>query len=124
MYWTGGVTPLFYSVRGRNYQKGIEYMVDLAGFEEMKNKRYMMWHRGTVYYNVDFHKAFIEEAIPRFARAGMLNVLPEPWVPDAAARPLDMLKFLRMVVSVNSAPGMGFLKFQDAIRYWIDNRVA
>ena len=123
MYWTGGVTPLFYSVRGRNYQKGIEFMVNLAGFENLKKQRYMMWHRGVVYYNVDYHKQFAQDAIPKFAREPFLNVLPESWVPESASRPLDLKKFLRTFVSMNAAPGMGYVNFQDAIREFIDTRV-
>src|SRR5215207_3800450 len=46
-YWTGGISPLFYSVRVRHYRKSIEYFLDLCGFHELEGQPYFKYHRGT-----------------------------------------------------------------------------
>lgn len=113
MVWTGGITPLFYSVRGRHYNRGIDYMADLAGLKELTGKRYYKYYKGTIYYNTDFHRAFTE-AMPRFARTSMLEALPKSWVAPTMERPLDILKYIRFFAGVNGSHRSGF-------RTWIDS---
>ena len=69
-YWTGGISPLFYSVRVRHYRKSIEYFLDLCGFDELKGVPYFKYHRGTAYWNCNFQKGFAERIVPRALRAG------------------------------------------------------
>ncbi|WP_221796169.1 PEP/pyruvate-binding domain-containing protein [Aquisediminimonas sediminicola] len=123
MYWTGGITPLFYAVRGRHYRKGLQYVLESAGLNELEKSRFMKYHRGTIYYNVDYHQQFMQLALPRYARGSVADLLPDSWVKETMNRPLDMGKYLRMLLHVNSSPRVSFFNWQDTCRDWIDNRV-
>ena len=102
-YWTGGISPLFYSVRVRHYRKSIEYFLDLCGFDELKGVPYFKYHRGTAYWNCNFQKGFAERIVPRALRAGAVDTVPQAWQEDVLTRPLDFAKYVRMLVSVSSS---------------------
>ncbi|MGE3600078.1 MAG: PEP/pyruvate-binding domain-containing protein [Dehalococcoidia bacterium] len=125
MYWTGGITPLFYSVRGRHFRKGIQFMLDLAGFHQLERVRYFEARGGTVYYNADFHRTFTLWALPKFARsAAMIDILPDAWIPEVAAAPVKLWKYLCMLVRVNSSSDASFFNWQRTMREWIEHRIA
>jgi len=123
-YWTGGISPLHYSVRGRHYRKSLDYMVDLVGFPELKGAPYFRYHRGTVYYNTGFHNEFAASVIPTFARAPYLELVPDSWRAESIKRPLDFPRFLRMLLSVNSSAAHSIFSWKKTQRHWIDERVA
>jgi phosphoenolpyruvate synthase/pyruvate phosphate dikinase len=122
-FWTGGITPLFYSVRGREFFEGMNYMFDLSGFEDLEDTWYFKWSNGTAYYNVDLHRKWAQYAFPRFLRVGALEFIPETMVAEVARQPLDVPKFLRMLAGVNGSRKSAFFKWEKSVRYWIDNKV-
>jgi len=123
-YWTGGISPLHYSVRVRHYRKSLDTMAELTGFPELKGQPHFRWHRGTVYYNCDFHNRFANAVIPGFARGPYLELVPEAWRRESMERPLDFPRFLRMLLSVNASSLHSVFAWKTTQRGWIDGRVA
>lgn len=72
-YWTGGISPLHFSVRVRHYRKSMEYMAEITGFTELKGQPYFRWHRGTVYYNCNFHNGLANGVIPSFVISARID---------------------------------------------------
>ncbi len=122
-YWTGGISPLFYSVRVRHYRKSIEHFLDLCGFEELKGVPYFKYHRGTAYWNCNFQKGFAERIVPRALRAGAVDMVPESWQEDVLTRPLDFAKYVRMLVSVSSSSQHSPQAWKKTQRRFIDDTV-
>ncbi len=122
-YWTGGISPLFYSVRVRHYRKSVEHFLDLCGFEELKGVPYFKYHRGTAYWNCNFQKGFAERIVPRALRAGAVDMVPEAWQEDVLTRPLDFAKYVRMLVSVSSSSQHSPQAWKKTQRGFIDDTV-
>jgi len=115
-YWNGGITPLFYSIRAREPHEGIMRMAELAGFHDLTNKRTYKYKFGTAYYGVEVDEAFQRYALPRAVRAaGAFNV-PENILPKTLSEPLDVVRFLRMMLSVNASPTSAFYNWRRAAR--------
>ena len=122
-YWTGGISPLFYSVRVRHYRKSIEYFLDLCGFDELKGQPYFKYHRGTVYWNANFQKGFTQLVVPPSLRAGALDMVPQTWHEDILSRPLDLFKYVRMLFSLGSSSQHSPLTWTKTQRRFIDDTV-
>jgi len=122
-YWTGGISPLHYSVRNRHYRKSVEYVLDFAGFEDLKGVPFFKYHKGTVYWNCDFQKKFTQLIAPRYARAAGIDMLPTAWREEAQNMPLDFPRYLRMLMTINSSSMHSFSNFIKTQRHWIDDKV-
>lgn len=97
-YWTGGITPLFYSVRARELTESPDrprYWT-LLGFDDLKHRRYFRYHRGTAYYNADVHAAFVTYAFPRFLRSGAVELVPLAWREQVLQQPWGLKRAARM----------------------------
>lgn len=120
-YWTGGITPLFYSIRARESHEGIMRMAELAGFDDLTNKRTYKYRFGTAYYGVEVDEAFQRYALPRPVRpAGAFNV-PEELMGKTLSEPLDVPRFLRMMLSVNASPTSAFHNWRKTAWGFIRN---
>lgn len=123
-YWTGGISPLHFSVRVRHYRKSMEYMAEITGFPELKGQPYFRWHRGTVYYNCNYHNGLANSVIPSYARGPYLETVPESWRQESMRRPLDFPRFIRAVLSVNSSSLHSVFTWKSTQRSYIDGRIA
>jgi phosphoenolpyruvate synthase/pyruvate phosphate dikinase len=122
-YWTGGISPLFYSVRVRHYRKSIEQYLDLAGFEELKGQPYFKYHHGTAYWNCNFQKDFTNLVLPTSIRAGALDMVPQAWQQESLNRPLDFFKYVRMILSLSSSSQHSPHNWKKTQRRFIDGTV-
>lgn len=120
-YWTGGITPLFYSVRARESHIGIMQMCEALGFTDLLNTRTYKYKYGTAYYGVDVDEKIIRYALPRFARAsGAFNV-PDFMLDKTLTEPLDAVRFLKMVGALLVSPKSSFLNWKRSARNFIHN---
>ncbi|GAA4681341.1 PEP/pyruvate-binding domain-containing protein [Gordonia humi] len=118
-YWTGGITPLFYSIRARESHRGIMDMSALAGFRDLLELRTYKYRFGTAYYSVDWDEPFQRYALPRLFRpSGSFNV-PEDMQAATHAEPLDVKRWLRMMASINSSPTSSFYGWKKNARKFI-----
>ncbi|MCZ4650568.1 PEP-utilizing enzyme [Gordonia amicalis] len=118
-YWTGGITPLFYSVRARESHEGIMRMTELAGFRDLVNKRTYKYKFGTAYYSVDWDEPFQRYALPRSVREGGSFNIPEDIRVKTLSEPLDVKRWFRMICSINSSPTSAFYNWKKNARRFI-----
>jgi hypothetical protein len=122
-YWTGGISPLFYSVRVRHYRKSIDSFFELCGFEELTGVPYFKFHGGTVYWNCNFQNGFARLVVPKSIRAGAVDMVPQAWQQDTVERPVDFLKYVRMILAISSSSQHAAHKWKQTQRSWIDGTV-
>ena len=97
---------------------------DARGLEETLDLRWFKWHRATAYYNIAVDLDYTPKLYPQSLRLGTLRYLPESYVPDAAAAPTDVLRFLRAVARINLlSPTDRWDRWHASVRDYIDNRV-
>lgn len=114
-FWTGGITPLFYSVRARECHLGMVKMNERAGFEDLVDIRVFKYKYGTVYWNVDSDEARARYVLPRFARPGATTLVPPEMLDRTLNEPLDVVRWLKAMVSFNSSPILAFHKWKKHV---------
>jgi phosphohistidine swiveling domain-containing protein len=104
-FWTGGVTPLFYSVRARELTASDARLFALYGFPELSSVRRFRYWKGTVLYGCDVERAFYEYVLPRRLRANKLENLPPSWREPASATPFGIERAVRMHARIRLLTG-------------------
>src|SRR3954452_7807091 len=122
-YWTGGISPLFYSVRVRHYRKSIDSFLELSGFEGLTGVPYFKFHRGTVYWNCNFQNEFARLVVPPAIRAGAVDMVPQAWQQETIERPLDFFKYVRMLFALSTSSHHSSNGWKKPQRGWIDGMV-
>jgi pyruvate,water dikinase len=95
--WTGGVTPLFYSIRGRAYTLGYYSLFALCGqkaLTDLKRQRAFRYYKGTIYYNCAMDRGFYANAAFPGSRA-LVNV-PPAWHEELLNAPFSVAAYLKM----------------------------
>jgi pyruvate,water dikinase len=94
-FWTGGVTPLFYSLRGRELRNSDVRLFTLWGFDDLANMRRFKYRRSTVYFSSDADRLYYRYMMPVRLRRYTLDNLPPDWREDARLHPWSLWKWLR-----------------------------
>jgi pyruvate,water dikinase len=101
-FWTGAVTPLFYSLRGRELRNSDERLFTLWGFDDLAAMRRFKYRRNTVYFSSDADLIYYRNVLPVQLRKHSLGNLPPDWRDDAAVAGFDLAKLMRMHARVRA----------------------
>lgn len=124
-YWTGAVSPLFYSVRGRELRNSDERLFTLWGFDDLASVRRFKFYRSTVYFSSDADRLYYQYVLPSRLRGNAMGNLPPAWRDDAAAAPFDVSKAVRMFARIRSLTSdQGPLRGIGSVYDFIDERKA
>jgi len=101
-YWNGAVTPLFYSLRGKEMRNSDERLFTLWGFDDLARMRRYKYRRSTVYFSSDADRIYYRNVLPSRLRQHWLGNLPPDWHEEAAAAPTMIGTLLRMHARVRA----------------------
>ena len=123
-FWTGAITPLFYSIRSAEWARNWDHMEKVYGFTDLSSKPWFRYRRATAYWNISNDEKFLTYVFPQALRASALTVhMPEPLQEAPRKLPFDLTKALRMQASHHIVhPEQGVLKFFDYVYDFINNR--
>ncbi|SHK95920.1 phosphoenolpyruvate synthase [Pseudonocardia thermophila] len=113
-YWTGAVTPLFYSWYAASMTDAHVRVVKEWGYREFANVPRHRYHRGEVYINSEYQKKQVLYTTPPQFRAPMVTYLPQQDQKEAVEAPLNLVKYLKMLARIELITDEGMFK-------WIDN---
>jgi rifampicin phosphotransferase len=99
-YWTGGVTPLMYSLRAREMRNCDIRLFTLWGFDEINDMRRYKYRRSTVYASSDADRVYYRLALPPRLRQYALGNLPPEWREEAKNAKFDVAALVRMYARV------------------------
>ena len=91
-FWTGAITPLFYSIRSREVHDINMHDFELWGFDDLRKMRWLKWHQGTAYYNSNGDRLYDEYLFPGSLRGSTLWKIPPAWREEAAKAPFDVIR--------------------------------
>ena len=113
-WWTGAITPLFWSVRGRWIRDGAAGSYQPYGFGNLAEMRWMKYSRGTMYYNTRVDELMAEYSLPPSLREPMLRRLHPSQLERAMNAPFDLWRALKTYASVEiNHPKMGVNGFAN-----------
>lgn len=114
-YWTGGITPLFYSVRARELRNSDNDLFTLWGFDDLLGMRRFKYRRATAYFSSTADRLYYRYILPPGLRTSSLANLPPAWREEAAKHPFDWVKAARMHWRIRLASkDQGPFRFIDA----------
>jgi pyruvate,water dikinase len=119
--WTGPVTPLFFSIRGRAFHDWALFANPVYGMPELSRSRFMKYYRGTVYWTTEFFDEQVSRLVPAKSRPALLangNPLRQEEVLNAPNSYLALAKVLARVQLLEPKHGVtGWVKVQDNYIY-------
>lgn len=123
MYWTGGISPLFYSCRAYECYLNYSRFATLFGFEDVANVRWHKYRRGTAYFNADAERSWLTQQWPGQLRD--LTNIPPVWHDEFIAKPASKVGLLRLWARVHLLqPEHGVTRWFNTTYDYLDNRTA
>ncbi|HMN70272.1 MAG TPA: PEP/pyruvate-binding domain-containing protein [Rhodoblastus sp.] len=90
-FWSGAVTPLFYTLRAREMRDCDDRTFATWGFDELAKMRRYKYYKGSVYYSCDADRIYFSRVLPPALRKYQLGNLPPSWRPETAAADSGLL---------------------------------
>lgn len=121
-FLTGGITPLFASMRSWECYSNWSRFARIYGFDELTDVHWFKYRRATLYYNADAEKIWQRRMWPAALRD--LTNIPPAWQAEFAQTETSLLDVARMWARLHvSEPKYGLLKWFDTTYAWIDHRI-
>ena len=122
MYWTGGITPLFYSVRGEGCHNAYARLAAVQGLDKCKNRRWVKYRRATAYLNANVEYDSQVDQWPGPLRE--TTHIPPAWRENFAKEKVSMWQLLRLWLRVHTrTPQFGVTRWWKTIYDYFDNRI-
>jgi pyruvate,water dikinase len=119
-WWTGAITPLFWSVRGRWLRDGAAGSYEPFNMGDLAEMRWLKYSRGTVYYNTRMDILMAEYSLPPSLREPILRKLHPSQMEEAMNRPFDLWRTIKIYTNVEklrpTSGVMGFANRRDTLR--------
>ncbi len=123
MYWTGGISPLFYSCRAYECALNYSRFAKLFGFEDLHNVRWHKYRRATAYFNSDAERSWLLQQWPGQLRD--LTNIPPAWQEAFTSAPISKWGLAKMWVRVHALESeLGVTKWFKTTYDYLDNRTA
>jgi len=100
-WWTGAITPLFWSIRGYWIHAAAASSYRPFGIGDLAEMRWMKYHQGTMYYNTRVDALMAEYCLPPSLREPMLRRLHPSQLDEAMNAPFDLGRTLKMFADID-----------------------
>jgi rifampicin phosphotransferase len=123
-YWTGAVTPLFYSVRAQEQTSSYQRSAKLWGADKLATLPQFKYHKAEVYFSVTNQETFLESTCPPMFRAGASGYLPPSRAAAVADTPFSIGNYVKIHARVMGLdPTQGFVRWLDTMDNFMNNHV-
>ena len=123
MVWTGAVTPLFFTTRGRMLFNSHTYTHRLWGLSESSQYRYHKYWKATPYYNTKVERAELSLLPPAMRAMAVDQHIPPPYRSEAQNQPFSYLKCAWQLVRIRAFdPAQGIWKWVDVMRGYLTSQ--
>jgi pyruvate,water dikinase len=101
-WWTGAITPLFWSIRGYWIHAGAAGSYRPFNIGDLAEMRWMKYRQGTMYYNTRVDALQAEYCLPPSLREPMLRRLHPSQMESAMNAPFDLERCLKMFADIEA----------------------
>jgi pyruvate,water dikinase len=123
-FWTGAVTPLFYSVRAREFTDCQRRAARIWGLHDLAGTRRFKYHRAEVYLSTKSQGLFVHYTVPGQFRAGpAVDYFPPSMRAELAARRFPLAKYLWMHARIMLVPEQRIPTWMGLLQDYLDHRI-
>jgi len=124
-WWTGAVTPLFYSVRARGQTECHRRALEVMGLPRQANTRVFKYHNAEVYWNASLERREAAKFIPPFLRSpAALGRVPPAWWAEVIEAPFSWFDYVKLYARLTvAAGGMGPTRWIKAVYHELEQRI-
>lgn len=123
-FWSGGITPLFYSVRAAEMWRRNTRIMQVLGLTDLMRSRWTKYRRATAFYNVDIDERLYRSLLPRILRGGALTYHPQSMRETLARQPWEKGRFIKAMSRLYlTRPDMGLHRWERTLRKFMDETV-
>lgn len=123
-FWSGPITPLFYSLRAREMWARNTRIYSVLGFEDLMQLRWMKYRRGTAFYNTEIDSRLYKYLLPKALRGGALGYHPPEMREKIAGDPMDLNRCLEALGSLyTTRPELGLHRWGATLRRFMEEKV-
>lgn len=123
-FWTGAVSPLFYSIRAREFTECHERINNVWGFQKLARIRRFRYLRGEIYLSLENESEFVRNTVPVSWRPGAMGYFPDELKQDAMTWDFSLAGYLRMHARILGLDrDQGPQRWLDVLNDYIENRV-
>lgn len=123
-FWSGPITPLFYSVRGREMWARNSRTYSLLRFEDLMQLRWTKYRRGTAFYNTEVDSRLYKYLLPKALRGGALGYHPPAMRDKIVSDPMDVGRFFKAMSSLYFLkPWLGVFRWESTLRTFMHDKV-
>lgn len=125
-WWTGAVTPLFYSIRADGQTECHINAMRNMGLHDSAEMRIFKYYNAEVYWNASVEKVEAPKFIPGFLRSpGALGRMPPAWWQEAMDAPFSWASYAKLYAKLMvTEPAMGPTKWISTVYDFYENRTA
>ena len=121
-FLTGGITPLFSSLRSWECQVNWTHFAKVYGFDEITNVRWFKYKRATWYFNADAERLWQKLMWPAALRD--LTNIPPAWQAEYARDETSLIAVARMWIRLHvMEPKYGLFGWFRTTYSWIDGKL-
>ncbi len=124
-FWTGAVTPLFYSVRAREFTDCQRNAARIWGLHDLAATRRFKYHQAEVYLSTRSQGLFVHYTVPRMFRSGpAVDYFPPSQRVELAARRFPLARYLWMHAHILRVPEQRITTWMGMLQDYLDQRTA
>ena len=125
-WWTGAITPLFYSIRAHEHTECHIQVLGAMGLPAEAGKRVFKYHRAEAYWNATVETMEAPQFIPGFLRGpGMFGRMPSSFWPAAQHAPFSWRAWVLLNLRLmRNQPNMGPTRWIEWVYDQLDNHIA
>ena len=123
-FWSGPITPLFYSVRAREMWSRNSRIYKLLGFNDLMTFRWTKYRRGTAFYNTEIDSRLYTYLLPKSLRGGALSYHPATMREAIATEPMQVSRFFKAMARLYLLnPSLGAFRWERTLRKFMEDKV-
>lgn len=112
-YWTGAITPLFYSWYASGMQDAHVRICKEWGFNDFARVPRHTYRRGEAYINSEYQKMQVKYTTPPQFRAPLVGYLATKDQREVMDSPFSLVKYLKMMARIELITDQGMFKWID-----------
>lgn len=121
--WTGAISPLMYSFRGKAFTHCHSFGMNIWGFRDLSKMRAWRYYKGGALFNSSMDREFVARSSFPATRAGLLGNVAPHWHEEVLKAPFSWAAYLKLHARAQFLDkAQGVVTWQQVGDVWIHDK--